>query len=465
MNKAKATRILQELSKRKLNKPRWFTDSFVKQNDFINDPSPLKAVQCSRRSGKSYGAGLYLFKEAYENPGVSVLYVTLTRELAKRIMFKDVLNSINTKLNIGASPNASDLSFTLPNGSIIYLSGADAKPDEMNKLLGQKYKLVVIDEAAFFRQDLNRLVYEILKPAVADYNGSIVLISTTSSYTNTLYYKITTGQERGWSLHKWTAAENPFMATQWEKEIDFLIKNKPGIENTPMFKRMYLNEWYIDTSALVYKFNNSNIIKELPEKDFNYVLGIDLGYTDATALVVCAYSDSDPNLYIVETFSRSELTITEVADKIHELNKKYHFVTMVVDNAGKQSVEEIKKRHSLPLIPAEKNNKREYIELLNADFITNNIKVLENANSIVDEWSALVWDESKLALGKYVEYASLPNHLSDAFLYAWRYCYQYSFSPVVQLPRRGTEEEVDSWWEKQGGISDEDESLETNRYF
>lgn len=454
MNKTQAIRILQELSKRKLNKPQWLCGDFTKQNEFITSPSPLKLVQCSRRSGKSYGAGLYLFKEAFENPGVSVLYVTLTRELAKRIMFKDVLHRINTDLKIGASPNATELSFTLPNGSIIYLSGADAKPDEMNKLLGQKYKLVVIDEAAFFRQDLNKLVYEILKPAVADYNGTIALISTTSSYTTGLYYKIATGQEKGWSIHQWTAADNPFMAVQWAKEIEFLLENKPGIEDTPMFKRMYLNQWYVDTSALVYKFNSANIIKDLPDDEYHYVLGIDLGYNDATALVVCAYSNHSPNLYIVETFTKSEMIISEVAEKIQELDKKYKFHVMVVDNAAKQSVEEIKKRYSLPLIPADKTSKREYIELLNSDMITNNIKVLPAAINITNEWSALIWDETKLAQGKYIEHPALPNHMSDAFLYAWRWCAQYASMPKIQMPKRGSKEEVDKWWEEQAEAED-----------
>ena len=445
---------MEELNKRKINAPKWLNPNFPKQNEFITSTSPLKLVQCSRRSGKSFGAGLYLFKEAQENPGVSCLYVTLTRDLAKRIMFKDVLHRINNELKLGATPNATELSFTLPNGSIIYLSGADAKPDEMNKLLGQKYKLVVIDEAAFFRQDLNKLVYEILKPAVADYNGTIALISTTSSYTNSLYYKIATGVEKGWTIHKWTAADNPFMTTQWAKEIKFLIENKPGIENTPMFRRMYLNEWYIDTSSLVYKYEKSkNHIESIPDADYQYVLGIDLGYNDATAMVVMAYNEFDKHLYVVETFSKSGLIFSEVAEIIQTLDKKYKFAAMVVDNAGKQGVEEIRKRYQLPLLAADKTSKREFIELLNSDLLTSVIKLTPGAQDLKTEWDVLVWDETKKALGKYVEHPSMPNHLSDAFLYGWRWCHNYAHMPKVVIPIKGSEQEVDQWWE------DEEEEL------
>jgi hypothetical protein len=364
-------------------------------------------------------------------------------------MFKDVLNKINTDLGLGAKSNASELSFTLPNGSVVYLAGADAKPDEMNKLLGQKYKLVIIDEAAFFRQDMSRLVYEILKPAVADYNGTIALISTTSSFTKSLYYKIAVGEEKGWKTFKWTAADNPYMQDVWAKEINFLVANKPGIEQTPMFRRMYLNEWHVDQTALVYKFDpNRNLTATVPD-DLTFVLGIDLGYDDASALVVCGYNDHDPNLYVIETFSQSKMTVSEVAEKIQELNKKYSFSVMVVDNASKQSVEEIKKRYQLPLIAAEKTSKREYIELLNSDLITGNIRITPKAHPLKDEWLALTWDESKLALGKYVEHPRLPNHLSDAMLYAWRWCHNYAHMPKVVIPMRGSEAEVDRFWDQE----------------
>lgn len=353
-------------------------------------------------------------------------------------------------MNIGASPNASELSFTLPNGSIIYLSGADAKPDEMNKLLGQKYKLVIVDEAAFFRQDMSKLVYEILKPAVADYNGTIALISTTSSFTSSLYYKIANGLEAGWEVFKWTASDNPFMKDKWQKEIDFLTKNKPGIEETPSFKRMYLNEWYIDEDDKVYKYDPfRNFIKELPKADYSYMLGIDLGYDDATAMVVVAFSEHDPNLYAVETFSRSKMTVSEAAEQIRRLDAKYNFEQMIVDNASKQSVEEIKKRYQLPLIAAEKTSKREYIEMLNSDLLTSNIKLTPGASALKDEWSKLTWDETKKEQGKYVEHPGLPNHLSDAFLYAWRWAHNYANTPKVSIPPRNSEAAVDMFWEQE----------------
>ena len=445
--------MLAELEKRKLKKPQWLNPDFPKQNEFITSKAPLKVVQCTRRAGKSYGAGLYAFKEAYETPGVSVLIVGLTRDSVKRIFFKDILKDIDLKFNIGAKFNGSDLTTTLPNGSIIYLLGVDANPDDMNKLLGQKNKLVVVDEAAFFRQDMHKLVFEILKPSVADYGGTIALVSTTSNLTNTLYYDVTTSGAGGWEVFKWTAYDNPFMAKKWDKEINFLKEHNPGIENTPHFRRMYLNEWHIDEDNLIYKYASHNHADMLPTGHrWNYVLGIDLGYNDPTALVVCAYSEHDPHLYVIETFKQSGMIVSDVGDKIKELDARYQFDTMVVDNASKQAVEELKKRYQLPLIPAEKTSKRDFIELLNSDLIVGHVQVLGGGKALVDEWRELVWDERALDRGKYTEHPSCDNHLADAFLYAWRWCYQYSSKPKMQTPARGTEAEVEAFWEHEAEV-------------
>lgn len=426
----------------------------------------MKAVQCTRRAGKSFGCGLYAFKEAYTTPGCSVVIIGLTRDSVKRIFFKDILKTINKQHDLGARFNGSDLTTTLPNGSIIYLLGVDANPDDMDKLLGQKNKLVIIDESAFFRQDMNKLVYEILRPSIVDYEGTIALVSTTSDITSSLYFDITNGNKPGWEVFKWTAYDNPFMADKWEKEIKFLKESTPGIENTPMFRRMYMNEWHVDSDHLIYKYRkDANDIDILPtDHRWNYVLGLDLGYEDATAFVVCAYSEHDPNLYVVNTYKESGMIVSDVAKKVKELDKLYQFDTMVVDNASKQVVEELKKRHSLPLIGAEKRDKKGYIELLNSDMILGRIKVMPKAQGLIQEWTGLIWDERALNKGKYVEHPGCPNHLSDAFLYAWRWCFQYSSKPKTVVAA-GAEAEVEAFWQHEAEVIDINRETDEDMFY
>jgi len=87
---------------------------------------------------------------------------------------------------------------------VIYLVGADSNEDERQKLLGQKFVLVVIDEAQAFGIDLRQLVYGVLKPAVADYRGTIILTGTPGNPIKGLFFDVTNGREAGWSGHRWT---------------------------------------------------------------------------------------------------------------------------------------------------------------------------------------------------------------------------------------------------------------------
>jgi PBSX family phage terminase large subunit len=453
MNNKQAKRVLKEIARRKQRqKLEWRSPDFDTQNKFIDDPTPLKAAQTTRRAGKSYGAGLMLFQAAYNNPNTSVLYVTKTRDMAKRIMFKPILGEINRKKKLNATPNKSDLTYTLPNESVIYLLGIDNSPEEAEKLLGQKYVLVVIDEAAFISRDLENLIYEVLKPAVADYNGQIVMISTTSDMVRGFFYKVTMEEFPGWNTHKWTAYDNPFMKDKWDKEIKQLKASNPTIVDTPRFRRMYLNQWVIDEDSIIYKHNNSNLIDNAPALT-DYVLGIDLGWDDATAMVVCGYREDSEDLYIVEEFKQSEMILSAVAKKIKQLESKYkHFNAIVVDNAAKQAVEEMRARYNINFKAAEKIKKKDFIEIMNAELHMGKIKLLTNSTpALQEEWSNLIWDEKAKLKGKYIEHSSCSNHLSDAALYAWRYSYTYLQDQDIEeeFIEPTSEAAVDQFWDKE----------------
>lgn len=423
----KLRRLLAEQAKRqKQNNVDWLTPDFPAQNNFILDKSPFKVAQTTRRAGKSYGCGIMLFKAAIENPGSSVLYVSKTRGSAKRIMFKDVLGKINREKNLNARTNESELTFTLPNGSIIYLLGIDNSPEEADKLLGQKFSLVVIDEAAFITRDLEKIVYEHLAPAVADYNGQIAMISTTSDFVGCFFYKVTMENLGQWSLHKWTAYENPYMKEQWEKQIKQLTQSNRNIENDPGFQRMYLNRWVVSEESRVYRYTNNNIVDSGPEKKLEYVLGVDLGWNDDSAFTITGFDSESGIVYIVDTFKKPHMTLSEVAEKVLEFQRRYKIREVVIDGAAKQSIEDMRARYNINFKAAEKVQKKDFIEILNSEYLLGRVKLVESTTvALREEMDNLVWDETKRLKRKWVEHANCPNHLCDSTLYAWRYSYSY----------------------------------------
>lgn len=410
------------------------------QTKFLDDPARMKVLLCTRRAGKSYAAGLMLLEAAWKNPNVSCLYVALTRASAKRIMWKDVLKTIDREQQLGCRFNETELSVTLPNGSIVYLLGMDADEQEKEKALGQKFKAVCVDEAASYNVDLNEIVYGILKPATADYRGTIALIGTPGNMKRGIFFDLTRGQDPGdpgkwekdgWACYRWTAFQNPKVAEQWSAEIEDLRLANPAVEQTTLFQQHYLGRWVIDDTKLVYKFDSArNLFKELPVPKlgggrgrWHYVLGIDLGFNDPTAWVVCAYHDHDRCLYVLGADKKAGCDITEVADRTRNLMTKFEFDAIVIDNANRQAVEEIRRRHDIPLTAADKVGKADFIEIMNGDFVSGWIKLHATATlALQEEYGGLVWDERS---PRREEHPASPNHACDAALYAWRHCYQW----------------------------------------
>ncbi len=455
------TIVQRELTKRLGN-------AFDKQVNFINHPAKQKLLFCTRRASKSFSAGIYLVLEASTNPGCNCLFVGLTRQSAKAIIWKDILHVLNLRFNLNASFNQTELIMTLPNGSIIAVTGVDADENEMNKLLGRKYRLVTIDEASMYTIDLRNLVYGVLGPAMVDPNidgesGTICLMGTASNFPRGLFYDITVGKEKGWQLFEWTAHDNPYVARQWQEALDKIARERPEYMSTPQFKQWYLNKWVIDEEKLVYRFDpERNLVNSVPlladASNWTYVLGVDTGWEDDTAFVLTAYHLNNPYLYILRIFNQKKMTFDDVVAKIQEFMRDPMYAPhrVIIDGANKQGVESMKMRSAIPFEYADKQDKVTFIELCNSDLIQGKIKVINKPENraLWDEMMGLVWvtDGEKIKYPK-KEHPSLPNHLCDAFLYAWRCGYHYAATPAERKVIVGSKDwylqQSESIWERE----------------
>jgi phage terminase large subunit len=433
-----------------------FDPTFPQQKLFVEDPAKLKLISCTRRAGKSMTAAIYLIYEALTNPGCNCLAIGLTRESIKNIIWKDCLRWLDKKFYLKATFNLTELSMTLPNGSIIRLTGVDSDERESLKLLGAKYRLVCVDEGSMYTVDLRNLIYGVLKPAMTDPNaggqrGTIAMMGTSSNFTRGLFYDVATGVEPGWSVHTWTAHDNPYVAKQWQEELDEIAEQRPLYMQTPQFKQWYLNQWVVDEDKLCYKFNEKkNLYSEKPpltSEGWTYVLGIDLGWEDDTAFVLSAFHENDPHLYVEETFNKKFMTLPMVEERIKYYMRGEHSpARIIIDGAAKQSIETMRTRTQIPFEFADKLGKESFIELLNSDLLQEKVKIHRSCTNLINEMMSLVWmtEGDKVKLPK-KEHPALPNHLCDALLYNWRMCYHYHSEPKARvIPLYSPE-----WYKKQ----------------
>jgi hypothetical protein len=403
----------------------------------------MKAALCTRRAGKSVAAGIMAGKTAKDNPGAKIVIIGKTNQSVRGIYYDDIMPMVKSIFKLEWDLNRTEMIYRCSNGAQIMFMGADADQDQMNKLLGQKFKLAILDEASMYANiDLRKLVYGILRPALADLRGQMAMIGTPSDYIGSLYYDVTTHQEPGWSVHNWTAFVNPHMVEQVTEELAFMRQVNPNIDKDTEFRQHWLGEWVVSKNNRVYKYDpdfNSRPFDLV--RGYQTVLGVDLGFEDHSAFVVGAWSHYDPVLHIIHCETEARLNLDQVQQRIERLQSKFNIGMITVDGAGKQFVETLQSRFQMGLHRAEKVHKKDFIELLNTDLLMGRINVLhDKCAPLIKEWGSLVWDQKALdkdektghIRGKWVEAKNCPNHAADAALYMWRWCYNYAAIPKAK---------------------------------
>lgn len=429
---------------------------------FIKDPNKRKVVCSTRRSGKSFCLALYLISEALKTPKGKFIYLALTNESAKRTMWSDIFESIILKYELNVDLN-SRLEIVFPNGAIIYLAGLDATPKQMTKLRGQKYSLAVIDECQDFSQDLSQIIKSVLKMALAQTAATLCLAGTPGNAQGTHYWWLVNKpetQETEWSKFFFDWRNNtkvdPISLRRIcdviQEQCDNDIARNPLIVNTPEWKQEIDGQWDISTSARIYRFEPianglpCNISYSLPSQQFletaSYGLGLDLGFNpDPNAFTITAYNLRFDNRYhVIKSYEQGNITTQEIAANIQRLDQQYHFTYMVADGGaqGAQIVYDLQTTYGIPIVAADKYGKLAHQNMMNSDFITQQIVIYQPDNiELIKQLQNVIWDRKGLLDGKFIEDSKFPNHLTDSLLYNHhhsRHNWYKAPKPPPQLP-------------------------------
>lgn len=429
--------IKQELSKRTERREFVLDSAFSKQNLFVSDSNRYIVAQTSRRAGKTNGLAIRFFKTMEKHPGAQCLYLSLTLDSAREIMWP-VLQELNERFNIGCTFTDSKLIMKHPNGSSLKLYGADMK-NFVKRLRGRKYPGVAIDEAQDFGPHLESLIDDVLTPSIADYaDGWLAITGTPGPVPQGYFYDITQNRKFGYSFHDWTLLDNPYMP-QPEAFIADLCERRGWDDRHPTLLREWRNQWVLDVESLwiQYKELTSNY-PELPvsSKPYNYILGVDLGYNDADALAVVAWADDSKHTYLVEEVITARQGITELVQQIAIVQKKYDISKMIIDEGGlgKKIAEELRRRHHIPVVAAEKQRKQETVAFLNDAMRTGLFKAKKTSRFALDSYLVQI-DWEKTTPDKIVIKKKPHSDIIDAVIYAFKESPAYSYEKPKDKPK------------------------------
>lgn len=450
---------------------------FRQQLSVIQDPCRNKAVLCPRRSGKSHCACSYAFDVCLRKPGAQVVVVTLTLKTAK-IIYWNMMPQFATNFGVrGIEFFQNDMHVKFRNGSQMWLIGAESRA-QIEKLRGGQYDLVIIDECKSYPAYVfEELVFEVIFPALTDRSGTILMIGTPGGTLSGLFFETTypgwtdpedkrlrsrdyykpepywddNPDELYWSRHYWAVEDNVAAPQCW---VDMLEKKRLAKwgDDDPIWLREGLGKWAQSHEEFVYAYanlagnpNTRDIVTWRPDfvngnqwglskaEEWRYLLGVDVGYSDHTALVAAAYNVHEGILYYIWEYHAPEMDSMDVIERVQDAWERFggfDAIVMDIASGGKLFIETLSKRFGMPIKAAEKTHKLDFIELMNSDFRSGNAK-LDPSSDLAFQMASLQWDLSKgkfedlARLGKLKENPSQPNDLCDAALYLWRYSYHY----------------------------------------
>ncbi len=433
---------------------------FDEQLAFVEDPEPFKVAVCSRRAGKTIACAAHLIHTAINEPGVMCLYITLSMRNAKRIVWKD-LKKINQDYNLSGLPNEAELSITFPNKSTIYLCGAN-NITEIENFRGVPLKLVYIDECQSFKAYIEELIDDILGPALMDYAGALCLIGTPGPVPTGFFHACATG-DNVWSKHSWTFWSNPHLPavksgkTTHQGLLDRELKRRGITVDNPSIQREWYGKWFLDSDSLLlqYDSNKNHYQTLLPGIEYQYIMGIDVGFKDADAIAILAWSEKDPVTYLVEELVTTKQGLTELVVQIKQLDSKYKVSKMIMDmgGLGLKMGEEMIRRHGIPVEAAEKARKMENIEFLNDALRTGKFKAKSGSRFAQDSYLVEI-DRDKSTPDRIKVSDRYHSDIIDAVLYAFKITYGYTFEPAKpKAPKYGTKEWADQqsteMWERE----------------
>ena len=141
------------------------------QQKVFADTTRFKIVTAGRRCGKSRLSAVSLLIEGLNCPeGSAVMYIAPTIGQARTIIW-DLLHDLGRQ--VIKSSHVNNLEITLINGRKILVRGAD-NPDSLR---GVSLTYVVLDEAAFIKQDIWE---KVIRASLSDKKGRALFISTPS---------------------------------------------------------------------------------------------------------------------------------------------------------------------------------------------------------------------------------------------------------------------------------------------
>jgi predicted phage terminase large subunit-like protein len=291
------------------------------QKDALQHEARFKVIAAGRRCGKSHLAAVSLVLNALDGKPGKVFYVAPTQGIARDVMWHALFDIAGDLIEWS---NVNNLEMDIA-GNRIYLKGSD-RPDSLR---GVSLKHLVLDEAAFIKEDVFN---NILRPALSDRMGSCIFIGTPEG--RNWFYDLYEGAGEWEDYERWhlTTYDNDFVA---RSEIEAAKKTLPRWS----FNQEYMASF--DAQGSEY-FNEEDfdIVSAGPKGEGDWYISCDLaGFRNAgvkknkrrdSTAIACVFVTDDGHWYVSEII-KGQWDLKETANQIFRAVEKYKPVSVGIE--------------------------------------------------------------------------------------------------------------------------------------
>jgi PBSX family phage terminase large subunit len=302
------------------------------QSMIVSNTHRFRVVCAGRRFGKSTLSAWEMLGCAVQEPDKRIAYIAPTVQSARDIVWAE-LKKICEPIIIDTNETRLEVRVKTVKGgsSLIVLRGWEA----IESLRGQKFHFLVIDEVASMRNFFEGW-QEVLRPALTDYKGSVLFISTPKGFNHFYDLYRMEAKDKDYKSFHFTSYDNPYLP---KEEID-----KAQLELTEdRFAQEYMAD-FRKTEGLVYKefIREKHVIgpSQLPAHYSEIIAGADFGFTHPAAVMHIG-KDYDSRYFIFAEWVHRGKTDAEIAEYIAAQN----FNRVYPDPENPGAIEELRRRN------------------------------------------------------------------------------------------------------------------------
>jgi hypothetical protein len=385
----------------------------------INNPQYRFIVGAvSRRIGKTTIANI-IGQLVTLVPGSNVLIMSPNYSLSQ-ISFEEqrkLLRAFDIEV---AKDNSKDRIIELSNHSTIRMGSVS----QVDSCVGRSYDLIIFDEAAL-TSDGEDAFSVALRPTLDKPGSKCIFISTPRGKNNWFakyFYRGFSEDFPAWASIHADWRENPRVS-----EAD--INEARKAVSKAQFEQEY-EASFTSFEGQIYKFDSDTQSYDLSELDIgrmDTVIGLDIGFKDATVAIVFAFNYEDNVWYALDEYYETEKTTDQHAKAVGALEEKYNVQAIFIDSQAQQTRYDWAYNHDIATLNANKSV---------LDGIAYCQSIIENNRLVVDPKCVNLlaaldqyrWDEGATLIKERPKHDDY-SHAADAMRYAL-YSYTTSISSV-----------------------------------